>query len=235
MTRRTHLLFALGLATVLTCATAHAAEDEIQVPPLALTYAADAALCEAAKEAISTEPPCRAFDEAACPRPDALKFKPVASDQYGYTEVALGPAMPSAAYTILYLQRYRGDRTSRLMETWKVDSAGLKKLFDTPPGLISFEDRYRFHPGPKSDLPFETNAKELRDLLKGSEKISSEWSAVTEVLGQPHAIIRECQGSWRFGGYYRCERVSKLTFVKLADKGPASRSCEFNAVEKNPA
>ncbi len=227
MMRQTILFFALLLST-----PALSAEAEMQVPDLTLTFAADAKLCAAAAESIAAEPPCRAFDEAACPRPDALKFRPVASDQYGYTEVALAPEHPSAAYTILYLQRYRGDTTPRLMETWKVDSADLKKLFDTPPGLITFEDRYQFHPGPKSDLPFDTNARELRDLLRVSEKISNEWSATAELLGEPHAVVRECQGGWRFGGYFRCARVNKLTFLKLAANGPAARSCEFTFVEK---
>jgi hypothetical protein len=229
MMRQTILLFALLLPT-----PGISAEAEMQVPPLTLTFATDEKLCAAAAESIAAEPPCRAFDEAACPRPDALKFRPVASDQYGYTEVALAPERPSAAYTILYLQRYRGDMTPRLMETWKVDRAELKKLFDTPPGLITFEDRFQFHPGPKSDLPFETNARELRDLLSASEKISNEWSATTELLGEPHAVVRECQGSWRFGGYYRCTRVSKLTFMKLTADRPATRSCEFAAIEKKP-
>lgn len=227
MTRQMVLLFALFLPTA-----ALSAEAEMQVPPLTLTFAADEKLCAAAAETIAAEPPCRAFDEAACPRPDALKFRPVASDQYGYTEVALAPALPAAVYTILYLQRYRGDTRPRLMETWKVDSADLKKLFDTPPGLITFEDRYRFHPGPKSDLPFDTNAGELRELLRASEKISNEWSATAELLGKPHAVVRECEGTWRFGGYFRCARVSKLTFLKLAADGPAARSCEFAPAER---
>jgi hypothetical protein len=210
------------------------AEAEMQVPPLTLAFAADEKLCAAAAATIAAEPPCRAFDEAACPRPDALKFRPIASDQYGYTEVAIDGALPSAAYSILYLQRYRGDRRPRLMETWKVESAELQKLFDTPPGLITFEDRYQFHPGPKADLPPDTNAGALRELLRASEKISNEWSATTELLGEPHAIVRECQGAWRFGGYFHCERVSKLTFLKLAANGPAARSCEFALAEKKP-
>lgn len=227
MIRQTILLFAQLLPMPALSATA-----EMQVPPLTLTFAADAKLCAAAAESIAVEPPCRAFDETACPRPDALKFRPVASDQYGYTEVALAPERSPAAYTILYLQRYRGDVTPRLMETWKVNSADLKKVFDTPPGLITFEDRYQFHSGPKSNLPSDTNAHALHDLLRASEKISNEWSATIDLLGDAHAVVRECQGSWRFGGYYRCARVSKLTFMKLAANGPAARSCEFTFIQK---
>jgi hypothetical protein len=204
----------------------------MQTPPLTLTVSKDQAICTAAEKMIAAEPACRAFDSFACRRPDALKFRPLASDQYGYTEVALAPEIPSASYTIVYLQRFRGDQIPRLVETWKIDSTQLQEVFALPPGIISFEDRYQFYPGAKSELPADTNAKEFRALLQSSEKLSDEWSATADLLGQPHAVVRECAGAWLYGAYYRCDRVTKLTFLKVAADSKAERSCEFALVEK---
>lgn len=228
MMRQTALFFALCLPTA-----ALSADAEMQMPPLTLTFSADEKICVAAGKVIAAEPPCRAFDDLACPRPDALRFRPIASDQFGYTEVALAPEIPSATFTVVYLQRFYDNRVRRQLETWKIDSARLQEVFELPPGIISFEDRYQFHPGPKKDLPSDTNAKEFGQLLKSSEKVSDEWSPTTDLLGEPHAVLRECAGAWHFGAYYRCERVTKLTFVKLAADATARRSCEFAVVERN--
>lgn len=211
-------------------AAANSAESEMLMPPPTLTFSRNPAICAAAEKSIAAEPACRAFDDLACPRPDTLKFRPLASDQYNYTEVAVAPDIPSVKFTVVYLQRFKGDLSPRQLETWKVDSARLREVLALPPGIISFEDRYQFHPGPKSDLPSDTNAKECGELLRTSEKISNEWSATADLLGEPHTVVRECSGAWHFGGYYRCSRVDKLIFLKLAADSPAERSCEFSFV-----
>ncbi len=228
MMRPTVLTIALLLPT-----PTFSAEAEMETPPLTLTFSADERTCAAAERVIAAGPACRAFDESACPRPDALKARPLASDQYGYTEVSLAPPVPSASFTIVYLQTFRGNQQPRQMETWKVDSIRLQEVLQISPGVITFEDRYQYYPGPKADLPGDTNAKEFGALLQESEKISNEWSPTADLNGEPHAVVRDCYGGWFYGGYFRCARVVRLTFMKLADGAKAARSCEFAVVEKN--
>lgn len=44
--------------------------------------------------------------------------------------------------------------------------------------------------------------------------------------------MRECSGAWHYGAYYRCNRVTKLTFLKLVRDALAETSCEFVFLEK---
>ncbi|MGE4062514.1 MAG: hypothetical protein AB7E79_04015 [Rhodospirillaceae bacterium] len=122
---------------------AFSADAEMQTPPLTLTFSSNQALCAAAEKAVATEPPCRAFDSASCPKPDVLKFRPLASDQYGSTEVALAPEIPSAKFNVVYLQRFKGDQLPRLLETWKIDRARLQSVFALPPGRSQTNGRQR--------------------------------------------------------------------------------------------
>lgn len=205
--------------------------DELPFPNLSLVYAADRTVCKDAAAMVRDDLSCRAYDDPGCEYPDAVELngtvvrtiEEVATNEYGYTEVARSTSAHLGKSEVIYLNGFQGDRHPRLLETWKVSADDLKKVLALPPSPLPYEAWVKQTVAP----PRGTNSKEFAALLARGEHISEEWSPVVSILGNSYAIVRECAGRWEFGGYYHCGGVIKLTIVRLDDERKLRPYCQF--------
>ena len=193
-----------------------------------LTYSVSDRICNEATKLLKTDRACRLFDAMRCSDDDTYPvntstFEEIATNQYGYTQVFRATANSIKGYTIVYLNRFQGDRHPRLVQTWKVDAKALNEVLSFPPGPIPAEGWRSSAPRPSR----ETNATEFAAMLNGAEKVSNEWSPVIEILSSPYLVERECSGRWAYGGFYACNKVIKLTVKKLASDQKTMPYCQF--------
>lgn len=208
---------------------------------LPLVYSADSATCNAFAKALSQDKACRYEDAFSCSENETLdeslsvsvaqlKFPVIdviASNEYGYTQVAKSSSSSLSMTSIIYVMRFQGDRSSRLMETSKVDTDSLNKVLSLPPGPIPYS-RAQYV---QRQADQELHAEEFAALLSKGEKIADDWSPVLNLSGKYYAMKRECSGEWIFGGSYACNRITKLTALRLYNEEKAQPVCEF-AVRK---
>ena len=211
---------------------------EVSLDGLSLIYSRDQAVCERATKLLPSDKVCRYADATKCSDKEQLSVfidgKPIqvieeiAVNEYGYTEVAKS-TLPSLENTeIIYVQNFQGDHNSRLVETWKVNTESLNKLLALTPGPVPYKIWVTGVPA----YPKGIHSKELAALLKAGEKISDEWSPLVRIFGNTYAIKRECSGLWVFGGYYACNKVIKLTLIRLDDKKRSLPYCQFGKRKK---
>jgi hypothetical protein len=156
-----------------------------------------------------------------------VSFKQVAINQYGYTEVHIAERS-GKSYSLVYLDRFQGDRHPRILETWKVDTAALNSLMAQNPHPLPYDEWIKGGHG----ITQETFAPEFAQILARSEKISDDeapvWMPVFTGAGVDYAVSRECVGKWEFGGNYHCSSVVKVTVKRLLDGGKTLPICEFS-------
>ena len=211
------------------------AANAVELPKhgLSLIYSRDNALCARAANLLGSDKACRSEDATNCSDAEMQSvtmdgmsrqvIEELATNEYGYTKVAKSSSSAIKGFAVIYVSLFQGDHSPRLVQTWKVDDAKLKAVMDLPPGPVPYERWIQLNPR----HPRETNAKEFAALLENGEKISSEWSPVVDMDGIPFASIRECSGLWVFGGYYACNRVIKITLVRLDGDKKSLPYCQF--------
>ena len=201
---------------------------------LVTTYVAAADICQKFYDMYSsfdacplTEDQCFVFQwGGGTSELTKIASQELAVNQYGYTSVHV--AQPSEKpYSLVYLNRFQGDRHPRLLETWKISSAHLRSLTERDPRPLPYEQWVKGGHGIKRD----TLAPEFANVLSEGEKISDDWSPVWMPIfqhkGIDYAVTRECAGTWVYGGYYACNVVTKVTVKRLAADKKTLPVCEF--------
>ena len=222
------LVISLAVVAPTTCVA-------VQQSDFQITWSADARTCQNFQKMLSVFDRCLIDDDCFTSTwGDAkslgltrISFKQVAVNQYGYTEVYV--AKPSGkSYSLVYLNRFEGDRNPRLVETWKIDTAALDALMAHDPHPLPYDEWVKGGHG----ITQETLAPEFAQILARSEKISADsapvWMPVFGGPGVDYAVSRECAGSWGFGGYYHCDTVIKVIVKRLSDGRKTTPICELS-------
>lgn len=206
---------------------------DITAHSLTLSFSRNEGICMEVAAYLSEDKACRPFDVKRCSWEENYSilvrgtksrvFEEIATNQYGYTQVYRSIGSSLSGFSIVYVQKFQGDKNPRLVETWKVKAGDLDNVLNLPPGPTPYQQWIKMKPLP----PRETNAVEFASLLKQGEKLSDEWSPVIEIDGVPYIIERECSGLWVYGGYYACNKVIKLTIMKLFKDIKAVPYCQF--------
>jgi hypothetical protein len=229
------------LVLALTSLCGLAAAIDLPLRHLSLTYSTDRATCRAIAAALRNKPACWTYETNCGDMPsDAVRTKEIvfpalqetALNEYGYTRVGTLLAPREESTSVVYLDRFQGDKFPRILETWKVDTAELNKVFALPPGPLSREDWQRIWEDKTPLSPPPTQAlhtEPFAALLGKGEKISDEWSRIVYLANERYAVIRECAGFWAYGAYYVCNRITKLTVSRLHQENKAQPVCEFSA------
>jgi hypothetical protein len=228
------IIFVFLFLIVISAASSSAA-DEIQ-DKLTLTYSIDKQLCNQVFKLYTEFQSCPLKDGLCFwfkwtdgPRITKITFDELACNEYGYTLIYYSrDKLVDRGYSIVYLMNFQGDNSPRLQETWKVDAMKLSAVLELPPGPIPYEKWIGLNP--KHDK--NTNAAEFSELLKSGEKLSDQWSPVFEIDGDVYLIQRECSGLWVFGGYYKCNKIIKLTVKKIHSEKKAEPCCQFARPKK---
>ncbi|WP_332878361.1 hypothetical protein [Massilia sp. S19_KUP03_FR1] len=200
---------------------------------LSLIYSTNEAVCNAATETLRHDRNCRDSDAINCPDSEATPVRAgaamfnviqeIAVNEYGYTRVARALGGTPTSTAIIYIDRFQGYRMPPLLETWKVDEATLTKVLALPPGPLLSTSSIPFASRPEQSI----HADAFAALLANGEKIADEWSPVLPLGDELYAVKRECSGLWLVGGYYACNRVNKLTVIRLNGKAKARPVCQF--------
>lgn len=117
----------------------------VQPTDFQITYSADARTCQSFQKMLSVFDRCLIDDDCFTSTwGDAeslgltrISFKQVAVNQYGYTQVEVAKTS-SKSYSLVYLERFQGDRNPRLVETWKIDTAALDSLMAQNPHPLAY-------------------------------------------------------------------------------------------------
>ncbi len=227
---RTRICFAFVM--FLASATASGEADSAK---LRTTYATNQGLCDGIFQAYSSFGACSLTDdECFVSRWEPEKTSEItivpaqelAVNQYGYTRVHVAH-LPEKPYSLVYLDRFNGDRHPRLLETWKVDTASLGAITNRDPRPLPYDQWVKGNHQIKRD----TLAPEFARMLSAGEKVSDDWSPVWMPLVQhqsvDYAIARECAGTWVYGGYYACNVITKVTVKRIAADRKTIPVCEF--------
>jgi hypothetical protein len=227
MRRRAIPLLALAVG----CASVAAADQTA----LTTSYAANAELCgkflrmyETFTKCPLREDRCFTFEwnDESSVGVAKVPFRELAVNQYGYTSISV--AEPGLGdYFLLYLNGFQGDRHPRLVETWKVDRKQLRELALREPHPLPYEQWVKGGHG----IERNTHASEFADILNRGARINADsepvWAPIFEAQGQTYAVTRECAGTWRFGGYYDCARIIKLTVKYLSEGNSLAPMCQY--------
>ena len=210
---------------------------EITVYGLTLSYSHDARICKKAAALLAKDNACRPHNNdnglEKCGNDREFLvivggtpfkvFEELATNEYGYTQVFRSTGSSLSGFAIVYVQKALG-RDSRLVETWKVNATDLDNVLKLPPGPIPYTQWVKMNPLP----PKETNAVEFAAMLNRGEKLTDEWSPIIDIYGEPYLLERECSGDWRYGGYYACNKVIKLTVRKLFKDKKTVPYCQYS-------
>lgn len=215
-----------------------AASAAVPAYKLKLVYSNERIVCHEIAHLLAHEKICRRFDESRCTPTEANSIKlngksvtlfdGLATNEYGYTQVAKSTSTSGEKYAVVYLNQFQGDLFPRLLQTWKVDAEALDAVLKLPPGPLPYEKWIAL----KTKPPKNTNSSEFSALLKHGEKLSNEWSPVINASGGHYVMVRECSGRWRYGGYYACNRVIRLTVKRLVPDRPSVSVCQFARPKK---
>jgi len=150
----------------------------------------------------------------------------LAVNQYGYTRVHVAHP-PGKPYSLVYLDRFEGDRHPRLLETWKVDTVALEIVTERDPHPLPYEQWVKGN----HQISRDSLAPEFANVLSEGQKISDDWSPVWMPLFQhnaaDYAVTRECAGTWVYGGYYACNVITKVIVKRLSADKKTLPVCEF--------
>jgi len=203
--------------------SAHASAADLPALGLSRIHATDDAVCRTAAETLRADKACRNGDAINCSDSDmqsvhvgAATFtviQDIAANAYGYTRVARSLSARMSTATVIYLEKFHGDHSDRLLETWKVNHAALNQVLALPPGPLLATS--------------SLHAEAFAALLANGEKIADEWSPVLQLGNELYAVTRECSGQWVFGGYFACNRVNQLTVLRLHGEARAHPVCQF--------
>ncbi len=206
---------------------------------LVIKHSVDVTACRQIADALKNDKMCRPYDAAIdrnnpkmCAPEDVnyvtlngspiLVFQEIAINQYGYTYVYRSPNV-TGERSIIYLQRFNGDRLPRTIETWRVSSSELEKVLSLPPGPMNHNSQRNRKAYPSRD----TNADEFASILNRGEKLTDEWSPII-VLNDSHYLLeRKCSGNWEYGAYFFCEGKMALSARKITSDGKSVRYCLF--------
>jgi len=192
---------------------------------LNLIYSIDKPLCKEIERQISRDPACRPFDNG-CSDKDAIEisldgkittvFQGLGGSTYDHEATARSTSTTNEDFAVIYLSESQGDRSPRLLQTWKVNAAALNEVLSSSSGPL-----LGWWSASGSVISSGTSPTPLAEL------ISEEWSPVIAVLGRQYALVRECSGLWVYGGYYGCNRVIKITVKGLENDKPSIPVCLF--------
>lgn len=140
-----------------------------------------------------------------------LAFKEIAINQYGYTYFYKSPIDNRYGFSIIYLNKFNGDRHPRTVETWLINSEELNELLMLPPGPLSQKDQKNRSGFPSRD----TRAAEFKEILNRSKKLTNDWSPVIEYEGKLYIIERACTEGWGYGANLYCQDEPKLNIYLL--------------------
>ena len=210
-----------------------AASAAVPAYKLKLVYSTKGIVCHQIAHLLANRKICRRFDESRCTVTEANSitlngksvtlFEDLGTNEYGYTQVAKSTSTSGEKYAVVYINQFQGDLFPRLLQTWKVNAEALDAVLKLPPGPLPYEKWIAL----KEKPPKSTNSSEFAALLKHGEKVSNGWSPVIDAFGGHYVMERECSGRWRYGGYYACNRVIKLTVKRLAPDRPSIPVCQF--------
>jgi hypothetical protein len=206
------------------------------MPGLFLTYARDNRVCANAAELLQADKSCRVGDNEsmACGRADMRTLlanatpipiigENLAENEYGYSEVAVPTSAKATALGIIYVSRFRGDHFPRLLEAWRVNRERLAEVLKIPPGPGLWDKPFPGH-------AMETNADEFAAVLAAGVKVADQWSPIIEIFDESYAVVRECSGRVVYGGDYACNKVIRITVLRLdAASQKSVPYCEFSA------
>jgi hypothetical protein len=222
------------------------------------SYQSSPRLCSKLFEKASTLSPCR-LDDAICPgkTSNGTESGPfhtneyIAMGAYGYGEVhalikrqpqadpdqpphyedlypsesdEIASALPSGI-SIVYLLLPGGRNFDGVHETWKVDHAALANVLGIPLPPLD----------PNAD-PFGRgrNASQFSELLKASERLSTEISPLITHNGRAYVVERECSGRWGWG-YYYCNRIIKITIKRVEAHRRSPAVCQLSTQARRHA
>jgi len=209
----------------------HAAE--ITTQNLTLSYSVDQQVCDEAANMLEYDKACRQYDNVdrlnpkMCAPEDVhniniyhspqLAFEKVAINLYGYTYVFKSPSGDISGDTIIYLDKFNGDRHPRTIETWRVNTKTLNGILEpnlTP--FSSWDDTLKFS-----------------EMLKHGGKLTDEWSPVIEIKGNYYLVERECSGLWVYGAIYACNKIIKITLKKILSDKRIIPYCQYTRKQPN--
>lgn len=221
--------------------TAVSVEPQLQAP-LRTIYSREPRVCDQFLNLYSSFQGCDlksdgCFDQKWTPPADSpikrVPIKEVATNEYGYTTVHVADDhLRDQGLAVVYLNRFLGDRHPRLLETWKVNAGELAKVLQLSPGPLKYEKRSADKISVK-EVPQDTNASEFEAVLAAGERLSVEsrpvWSPVFLSHNTAYVAQRECAGNWEYGGIYSCDKVIKVTIMRIEATNEALPVCEYSA------
>lgn len=204
---------------------------------MVLTDYKDENICKNIQASLSNDPACRLHNShdglELCGKKRGKQitingkteqaFEEIATNQYGYTEIFKAKIVAISDNSIIYVQKFLGDKHPRLTETWKVNNQELESVLKLHPGALTQYEKE----STKTYFPQSTNSEAFSELLKSSEKISNEWSPAIHIDGETFIIDRNCNGEWVYGSYYACKKTLSFS-VKIINKNDlAEPFCHF--------
>jgi hypothetical protein len=145
-------------------------------------------------------------------------------DLYPSESDEIASALPSGI-SIVYLLLPGGRNFDGVHETWKVDHAALANVLGIPLPPLD----------PNAD-PFGRgrNASQFSELLKASERLSTEISPLITHNGRAYVVERECSGRWGWG-YYYCNRIIKITIKRVEAHRRSPAVCQLSTQARRHA
>lgn len=207
--------------SILTLAFAGFASAEPTIPKFVTTYQTDSTLCAKMRSLKTSFRGCEIPDER-CFEPEVstqsisvVPTEQIAVNQYGYTTVFVARP-PGKPYTVVFLNGFNGDRSPRLIESWKVNAEQLSEVTNLDPKPLTYESWVKGGHGIKR----ETLADEFQALLSHGERLSEDsspvWMPIFRIDDTDYFLTRECAGTWAYGGYYYCKEVIKVKVKRIA-------------------
>lgn len=199
---------------------------------LALVHAARGAPCGKAAALLGETVRCEAARDASCPDRGAARdlgqdsrlegFTELASNEYGYTQLARGTAPGPGDGVLLYVDRFQGDRQHRLSQLYLVDARRLDEVLSLEPGPIPLQRRLDEH----LEVDQEANAAPMADLLARGRKVADDWPLVLRMAGRSYLVEFDCDGGWAAGDF-TCTRVRGVRLMEVFGHRQPELACAF--------